>query len=187
MSWFERTQRAAGTERRERALRRRAMFRGALIGGAALAPMLLAGCGFALRLPPKLGFASLAMTGFEPRSPLAADLKRAIAAQVPVLDDPNRADVILHALTDQRQKSVVASTAAAQVRELQLRVRFEFRVATPTGRELMPRVQLQLSRDMSYSETFALAKEHEEAELFRDMHADVVLQVMRRLASIKVG
>jgi LPS-assembly lipoprotein len=50
----------------------------------------------------------------------------------------------------------------------------------------MPRVQLLLSRDMSYSETFALAKEHEEAELFRDMQADVVAQVLRRLASIKV-
>ena len=144
------------------------------------------GCGFALRLPPKLGFRSLALTGFDRRSPLADDLRRRIGAQVTVVEDPNQAEVVLHALADQRQKSVVASTATAQVRELQLRVRFEFRVATPAGRELMPKVQLLLSRDMSYSETAALAKEQEEAELFRDMHADVVTQVMRRLASIKV-
>ena len=102
------------------------------------------------------------------------------------MDDANKAEVVLHALADQRQKSVVASTAAAQVRELQLRVRFEFRVATPGGRELMPKVELLLKRDMSYSETFALAKEQEEAELFRDMQADIVAQVLRRLASIRV-
>jgi LPS-assembly lipoprotein len=147
---------------------------------------LLGGCGFALRAPPKLQFRTLALTGFEPRSPLADDLRRHIGAQVTLLDDANKAEVVLHAIADQRQKSVVASTAAAQVRELQLRLRFEFRVVTPGGRELMPRVQLLLSRDMSYSETFALAKEQEEAELFRDMQADVVSQVMRRLASIRV-
>ncbi|MFO1266285.1 MAG: hypothetical protein U1F67_05470 [Rubrivivax sp.] len=72
------------------------------------------------------------------------------------------------------------------MREVQLRLRFEFRVATPSGRELIPKVALLLTRDMSYSETFALAKEQEENELFRDMQADVVMQVMRRLASIKV-
>jgi LPS-assembly lipoprotein len=147
---------------------------------------LLGGCGFALRAPPKLQFRTLALTGFEPRSPLADDLRRHIGAQVTLLDDANKAEVVLHAIADQRQKSVVASTATAQVRELQLRLRFEFRVVTPGGRELMPRVQLLLSRDMSYSETFALAKEQEEAELFRDMQADVVSQVMRRLASIRV-
>jgi len=153
--------------------------------GLAAASGLLGGCGFALRQPPRLTFRSLALTGFEPRSPLADDLRRQIGAQVAVLDDPGRAEVVLHALADQRHKSVVASTAAAQVRELQLRLRFEFRAYAPGGRELMPRVQLLLTRDMSYSETAALAKEQEEAELFRDMQADVVAQVMRRLASIR--
>jgi LPS-assembly lipoprotein len=31
-----------------------------------------------------------------------------------------------------------------------------------------------------------LAKENEEAELFREMQADVVTQVLRRLAAVKV-
>ncbi|MBI5718183.1 MAG: hypothetical protein HZC37_10925 [Burkholderiales bacterium] len=187
MSWSD----TAAAPPRRRSGRRRALARALLtaaataaLGGPAL--VSLGGCGFALRVPPRLGFRSLALTGFEPRSPLADDLRRQIGAQVALLDDASKAEVVLHALADQRQKSVVASTAAAQVRELQLRVRFEFRLATPDGRELMSRVQLLLTRDMSYSETFALAKEQEEAELFRDMQADVVAQVMRRLASIKV-
>ena len=154
--------------------------------GAVGATVSLGGCGFALRVPPKLHFRSLAFTGFEPRSPLAEDLRRQIGAQVEVLADANRAEVVLRALADQRLRSVVASTAAAQVRELQLKLRFEFEVATPGGRELIPKVALLLSRDMSYSETFGLAKEQEEAELFRDMQSDVVLQVMRRLAAVRV-
>lgn len=165
---------------------RRAAATLVVAGLAATLTGSLGGCGFTLRQPPRLSFKSLALTGFEPRSPLAEALRRQIGAQVAVLNDTARAEVVLHALADERHKSVVASTAAAQVRELQLRLRFEFRVATPGGRELIPRVPLLLSRDMSYSETFALAKEQEEAELFLDMQNDVVAQVMRRLASIRV-
>jgi LPS-assembly lipoprotein len=38
---------------------------------------------------------------------------------------------------------------------------------------------------MSYSESVALAKEQEEAALFRAMQSDIVAQVMRRLAAVK--
>ncbi len=147
---------------------------------------LLAGCGFQLRGPPRLPFGSLALTGFAPRSPLAEEFKRQLAAQLRVLDTPAKADVVLHAIDDARERSVVASTAAAQVRELQLRLKFNFRAHTPGGRELIPRAELLLTRDLSYSETQALAKEHEEAELFREMQADVVAQVLRRLAAVRV-
>ena len=157
-----------------------------LLGGATVAPALLAGCGFALRQPPRLAFASIAFTGFGPRSPMALALRRAIAAPTVVVDDPARAEVVLQALEDRRDKTVVASTAAAQVREVQLRVRLAFRAHMPGGRELLPRAQLLLERDMSTSETAALAKEREEEELFREMQADIVQQVLRRLAAIRL-
>lgn len=149
---------------------------------ALLAP--LPGCGFRRREVPKLAFGSIALTGFTPRSPLADELRRQLQTQVRVLEAPDKADVVLQALDDAREKSVVASTAAAQVRELQLRLRFAFRAHTPGGRELIPRAELLLSRDLNYSETAALAKEAEEAELFREMQADVVGQVLRRLAAL---
>lgn len=166
----------------ERRLGRRA-FAAATAGSAAL---LVAGCGFELRAPPKLAFGTIALTGFAPRSPLGESLRRQLAVQAKVVEAPERAEVILRALDDRRDKSVVASTSAAQVRELQLRVRFDFRVETPSGRELLPRVALLVSRDLSYSETTALAKEQEEAELYREMQNDVVAQVLRRLASVRV-
>ncbi len=70
------------------------------------------------------------------------------------------------------------------MREVQLRVHFEFRLSAPGGRDLLPAATLALSRDMSYSETFALAKEQEEAALYRSMQSDIVAQVLRRLAAV---
>ncbi|MCY7315715.1 MAG: LPS assembly lipoprotein LptE [Rubrivivax sp.] len=161
-----------------------------LVAGAAAAASasaaLLSGCGFQLRQPPRVAFSSIALTGFAPRSPLHGELKRQLQQQVQVLDAPDRAQLVLLVLDDVRERSVVASTAAAQVRELQLRLRFHFRVRNAAGRELIPRAELQVSRDLSYSETAALAKEAEEAELYREMQSDIAAQVMRRLATLTV-
>jgi LPS-assembly lipoprotein len=131
-----------------------------------------------------MAFSTVALVGFATRSPLEAELRRRLAPGVRVLELPTQAQVVLEALTDARERSVVSSTAAAQVRALQLRLLFNFRARTPQGREFLPRVDLLLARDLSYNESSALAKEYEEAELFREMQADIVTQVLRRLASI---
>lgn len=154
-----------------------------LVAGAALG---LAACGFELRRAPALNFRSVQLKGFADRSPLAEELKMNIDASQTtlVVESAAQAQVVLEALSDAREKSVVASTAAGQVREVQLRSRFNFRLRTPGGRELIPPREILLSRDMSYSETIALAKEQEEAALYRAMQSDIVAQVMRRLAAV---
>ena len=153
---------------------------------AALGGIALAGCGFELRRAPELRFSSLALAGFKPKSTLADELRRQIGTSTTtiVADSPAQAQVVLEALTDAREKSVVASTAFGQVRELQLRSRFGFRLRTPAGRELIPATEILLSRDMSYSESAALAKEQEEEALYRSMQNDIAAQVLRRLASV---
>jgi LPS-assembly lipoprotein len=153
---------------------------------AALGGIALAGCGFELRRAPELRFRSIALAGFKPKSTLADELRRQIGTSTTtiVVDSPAQAQVVLEALTDAREKSVVASTAFGQVRELQLRSRFGFRLRTPQGRELIPATEILLSRDMSYSESAALAKEQEEEALYRSMQNDIAAQVLRRLASV---
>jgi LPS-assembly lipoprotein len=146
--------------------------------------LLLAGCGFSRRRAPRLAFASIALVGFAPRSPMAAELTRVLREQVQVLPAPERAEVVLEALVDARERSIVASTAAAQVREVQLRLRLNFIARTPSGRLLIPRAELLAARDLSTTESAVLAKGFEEAELYRELQTDVVQQVLRRLASI---
>jgi LPS-assembly lipoprotein len=144
-----------------------------------------AGCGFELRQAPKLPFHSIALTGFEPQSTLAPVLRQQLAASnVQVSEQPTRADAVLEALADARERSVVASTSAGQVREVQLRVKLRFRVATPRGKLLLAADELLLTRDMSYIETTALAKLQEEATLYSAMEEDIAIQVLRRLATI---
>lgn len=167
---------------RPAATRDRLLRRTLLAGSAAGALGVLTGCGFALRETPPLPFARIALVGFATRSPLAAELSERLAGAVQVVSTPGQADVVLQALVDQRERSVVASTAAGQVRELQLRMKFEFRLASPGGRELIAPTELLLSRDMSYSESIALAKGQEESELYASMQSDIVQQVLRRLA-----
>lgn len=156
---------------------------------AGLAAAVLPGfaaCGFELRRTPPMPFARLALTGFAPRSPLERDLREALAGQTQVVDTTAQADVVLQALSDVQEKVVVASTSASQVREVQLRLRVRFRIQTGGGRELAPEAELLLVRDLSTNESQALAKQHEETQLLRDMRADIVQQMLRRLAAVKL-
>ncbi len=154
------------------------------LGLLAIVPALplLGGCGFKLRATPPMPFSRIALSGFAVRSPLEAELRTRLAEAAQVVDTPAQAEVVLHAMSDRRERSVVASTGAGQVRELQLRLGFEFRLTSPGGRELIPPTDLLLSRDMSYSETAALGKAQEEVELYAAMQADIVRQVLTRLS-----
>jgi LPS-assembly lipoprotein len=149
-------------------------------------PAVLAGCGFELRRAPEFRFSTIALSGFKTASPLAEELRRSIAGSTTtrVVEAASQAQVVLEALADARERSVVASTASGQVREITLRTRLGFRLRTPAGKELIAPTELVLSRDMSYNESAALAKEQEEALLFRAMQSDIVAQVMRRLAAV---
>ena len=162
------------------------MQRARRLAVASLAALAAAGCGFELRRPPELKLRSIRLVNFGARSPLAAALRETIDATptTRVVDPPTVPQAVLEAIEDKRERSVVATTAAGQVREFTLRARFEFRLHAPNGRELIAPTKIELSRDMSYSETAALGKEQEEAALFRAMQNDIVAQVMRRLAAV---
>jgi LPS-assembly lipoprotein len=158
------------------------MRRRLLLGAAAT----LAGCGFELRRAPELAFQTIQLTGFAPRSPLAAELRMNIDATpaTRVVEAAKDAQVVLQALGEAREKVVVAQTSSNQIREFELRYRFSFRVRTAAGKDLVPESEIVLKRSLTYSETIALAKEQEEAYLYKTMQTDIVAQISRRLASV---
>ncbi|WP_439520451.1 LPS-assembly lipoprotein LptE [Hydrogenophaga sp.] len=168
-------------------LSRRRVLRSASVGFASL---VLSGCGFALRQAPTFAFQTVRLQGSEGTG-VARDLREGLQANgLQVLTSataaPNQAaQVVLTVLTDQRERVVVGQTAAGQVRELQLRTRFVFRLRGANDRDLIQDTELLLERDISFTETAVLSKEYEEALLFRDMQADIVQQVVRRLAAVK--
>jgi LPS-assembly lipoprotein len=160
-------------------MRRRVLF--------AFAPAaLLAGCGFELRRAPDFAFKTIYL-GFAGNSPIGRDLRRAIASggNVTVVDSPAQAEVVFEVLNEQRQKVVVGLGAVGQVREFELRMRLRFRLRSRDGRELIPDVEILRQQDISYSESVALAKEDEEQLVYRSLQADIIRQVLRRLAAVK--
>ena len=152
-------------------------------------PLVLAGCGFALRQSGDYPFKTV-LAGFALATPLGAELARQLRAtgRIELLTEPRQAqqaEVILEILQEQRQRVVVGLNASGQVRELQLRMTVKFRLRNPEGLEWIEPVELYQQRDLSFSETAALSKEVEEAMLYRDMQNDIVQQIMRRLARVK--
>ena len=165
----------------------RRLFVRSLVAASVL--LVTAGCGFRLRGTPNFAFKSIYIN-IPDGSAVGNDLKRALAANsaLQVITDPQKmlqADVILDALADQREKTVIGSSSAGQVREFQLRLRFSFKLRTPQDKELIELAEILQQRDFSYNESAALAKEAEEALLYRDMQSDLVQQIMRRLAAIR--
>jgi LPS-assembly lipoprotein len=169
-------------------MQRRAFLTLSATATATAAALSLSGCGFALRKAPNFAFTKL-YSGLGEGSPLGVELRRSLQAtrKVEVISDARRigeAQVILDVLSDQREKVVLSLNATGQVREFQLRLRFRFKLRTLAGKELIPETEILQQRDISFNESAVLAKEAEEALLYRDMQNDVVQQIMRRLAAV---
>ena len=145
----------------------------------------LTGCGFALKRTPEMPFRAIQLSGFAANSPFEFELRRNInaSANTVVVDSAAQAQVVLMALADRRERSVVGTSTYGLVNTINLRLRFKFSLRTIAGRELIAPTELMLLRDMAYSESEALAKEQEEDSIYQSLQTDIIKQVMRRLAA----
>jgi LPS-assembly lipoprotein len=148
-----------------------------------IACLALAGCGFRLRGTADVPFKHVYVQGAS--AGIALDLRRQINAgtSARVVDDPKLAEAVVELTQERREKHILSLTGAGRVREFQLRYQLVFRVHDGKGAEYVAPTTLLLTRDMSFSDAEILAKEAEEQLLFRDMQADMVQQMLRRLAT----
>jgi LPS-assembly lipoprotein len=154
----------------------------ALLASAALAA---AGCGFHLRGQAQLPFDTLYIPG---STPLVVELKRNVAAasKTRLVASQSDAQAVLGFTQELRDKVILSFNTAGRVSEYQLRYRVGFRVTDAKGGQVyLPTNEILLTRDVSYSDAQVLAKEAEEALLYRDMQSDMVQQILRRLVAAK--
>ena len=153
----------------------------------ASAPLLLSGCGFALRQAPQFGFRSLYLA-LPAHSALALELRRQLegSGNLQVFTDAAQRDKAEVVLESPGERAVVSVSAGGEVREFQLRIRLRFRLRAADGRELLPMSEILRQIDQSYSESAALSKEQEALMLYQNMQSDIVQQVMRRLATVRL-
>ena len=152
----------------------------------AAAMALLVACGYQLRGQAHLPFDTLYVP---PGSPLAVELKRNLAAasKTRLVNEAKEAEAVLGFTAEAREKAILSFDTAGRVREYQLRYRVGFRVTDPKGQVFVPTSEILLTRDISFSDVQVLAKETEEALLYRDMQTDMVQQILRRLAAAKAA
>ena len=149
----------------------------------------VAGCGFQLRGSSgqyNMPFQSIYLA-FPETSPLGTELKRNLRAgdAVRIENDASRAQALFDVLGETRGKSVLSLNSLGRVREYALSYTLVFRVRDANNKELLGPTEITLRRNIAFDESQVLAKESEEQLLYRDMQADLVQQILRRLAAIK--
>jgi len=150
--------------------------------------LLINGCGFQLRgsqtLPVERLYLALPVN-----SPIGAEISRVVRSSTNASVVPNRKDAqaIVELLGEQREREVLSINAQGRAREYQLRLRTTFRVIDQEGSELIAPTSLLARRDIGFNESELLAKESEEALLYRDMQSDLVRQIVNRLQGIKLS
>lgn len=147
----------------------------------------ISACGFALRGAVTFPFQSIHV-GLPDSSNLGAELKRNLRAngKTEVSTQASAADVILDVLGETRDKQILSLNSQGRVREFNLIYQLKFRLRDKAGREVITPTTISLKRNLSFKENEVLAKEAEEALLYRDMQSEIVQQIMRRLAVVKM-
>ncbi|MEW6764002.1 MAG: LPS assembly lipoprotein LptE [Pseudomonadota bacterium] len=149
----------------------------------------LTACGFQLRGSNgqyNMPFQSIYLA-FPETSPLGTELKRNLRAgdSVRIENDASKAQALFDVLGETRGKSILSLNSLGRVREYSLSYTLVFRVRDANNKELLAPTEITLRRNIAFDESQVLAKESEEALLYRDMQSDLVQQILRRLAAIK--
>lgn len=149
--------------------------------------LLLTGCGFHLRGPSNIPFATMYIKGPQ-YSPFVVQLKRAITAgsHTKLTDDPKEAQAILDISGEQRSIQILTLTSGGRVGEYRLYYTVSFRLYNNKNQQFLPLTSIALHRELTFNDAVVLAKTDEENMLYKNMQTDAVQQMVRRLEAVKV-
>ena len=161
------------------ASRRRLLFAGAAALG-------LSGCGFHLRGQLDLPF-QRAYFAASRNDRFMNRIARQLEVNGVVLTERlTESQVHIRILGTRRERDILSLTSAGKAREYTLRTSLSFSVERPDGTTVRPAERISVRREITYSDTQVLAKDQEEALLYRDMEDDIAKQLVRRLAAVKL-
>ena len=150
---------------------------------AAVVAMTLTSCGFQLRGQVAIPYETIYIesSGY---SAFVNDLERAIRSSsgTRIVAHRDEAEAVLRILNERQERIILSLSSGGKVREFELRYRIAYRLTDKASTDLAPPGEISLRRDMTYDDTQVLAKESEQALLYRDMKSDAVQQMLRRLS-----
>lgn len=149
----------------------------------------LSACGFHLRGSnlKDVGFAFKSLYLKAPGdTEFVQDLRRALVTnKVALKDSPDASELVLEVVSEQTNKNILSLSSSGRVQEYQLIYRVSLRAYDNKQVEWLPSDEIMLSRVLTYDDAQILAKEQEEAMLYKDMRSDAVAQAVRRLSRAK--
>jgi LPS-assembly lipoprotein len=153
------------------------------------AAILLTSCGYHLRghnnMQVKLAFESVYLRA-NGETPFVTDLRKALILNKVVLSESaEQATIILDIIAEGTDKQILSLSAAGKVLEYDLRYRVTMSAYDNQLVYWLPSSEVSLNRTMAYDDAQVLAKEQEQALLYKDMRSDAVAQVLRRLSRAK--
>jgi LPS-assembly lipoprotein len=119
-------------------------------------------------------------------TPFVVDLRRALKAnKITLAQTADQADLVLEIVSEQSLKQILSLSGTGRVQEYQLFYRVSLRAYDNKQVNWLPADDISLSRIFPYDDTQVLAKQQEEATLYKDMRSDAVGQTIRRLLRAK--
>lgn len=156
-----------------------------------LVTVMLTACGFHLRgsaLHDDLPFQSIYITGFEDNSSVGIELKRNLrAGGTTIATDKETAEVVMNVLSDNKTRNILSLNAQGRIREYNLTYTLRFQVRDQQGNVVLAPATVQQSSKFNYTESDASARSNEQSQLYDAMQYDLVQQILRRLAAIKLN
>jgi len=154
-----------------------------------LATLSLTACGFHLRgsqvQDMTFAFKSLYLKA-PAETQFVTDLRTALNAnKVALTSTADAAELVLEVVSEQTNKNILSLSGSGRVQEYQLIYRVSLRAYDNKQADWLPPEEIMLTRILAYDDAQILAKEQEEAQLYRDMRTDAVGQAIRRLNRAK--
>ena len=145
---------------------------------------ILASCGFHLRGTSDIAFSSIFIQGNT--LIISKNLKKSLTTNgVKVLDSAEGAELLLETVGEENEKRILSLAGGGTVNEFELYYRVHYRTKQANAELWSPVQTVEARRDYTYSDANLLAKQGEEKRLNENMQADVLSNLIRRLASLK--
>lgn len=158
--------------------------RSLLLAGLLVGP---AGCGYHLRgkvdLPDRAQVVKL--SGIAPGQPFAQEFTELLTFAGGRVT-PNQVDArtVFHVIRGTHQRRQISLSKAGKANGFNMTYRLEYEVTTPKGEIILPREELEVSRQYYVDIRFPLGQGEQETLMRTEMEREAAQTVMRRLRSV---
>ena len=146
---------------------------------------LLSACGWRMRGKVNLPYSKVLISGV--MTPEFKDGLRMVlkANDIEIVEQVKNAEVVLEIITEQNAKQVLSYNTSGQITAYRIISRVAFKVFDINGVEIFPESDIFQTRDLDFNPANIQSFDYMVNEVVKNMRTDIIVQMLRRMASIK--